>query len=372
MKRHSHALVVGKFYPPHVGHHHVIRAAAAGANFVTVVVMAGSQESISLKERCAWLQEEHASDPGISVVGIPCDLPVDYDSSTIWAAQVALMQAAVYQVSPAAIDVVYSSEHYGTELADRLGAQHVLVDPERNSHPVSATAIRADLASHWETLCPATKRGLSTRIIVVGAESTGTTTLSNALAHHFRARGGIWSKTRWISEFGREYSEAKMSLTPSGQIEDVRWNGHDFATIARTQQERENAAASESSPLLVCDTDAVATRVWEKRYLRNSGQSSRASVPAPPTGSRLYLITDHSEVPFHQDGTRDGEHMRTVMTRWFMSELTRSKHSWALLTGSHEDRLALAIELADMRLAARALFADPALDPSGADRLQRM
>ena len=34
-----HGLVVGKFYPPHAGHHLLIRAAAAACDRVSVVAM---------------------------------------------------------------------------------------------------------------------------------------------------------------------------------------------------------------------------------------------------------------------------------------------------------------------------------------------
>ena len=50
-----HGLVIGKFYPPHAGHHHLIRAAAARCARLTVVVMAATVESIPLARRVAWL-----------------------------------------------------------------------------------------------------------------------------------------------------------------------------------------------------------------------------------------------------------------------------------------------------------------------------
>ena len=53
----SHALVIGKFYPPHAGHEYLIRAAADAARNVTVVVMAADVESIPLDLRVAWLKE---------------------------------------------------------------------------------------------------------------------------------------------------------------------------------------------------------------------------------------------------------------------------------------------------------------------------
>src|SRR3978361_26709 len=90
-----HGLVIGKFYPPHAGHHALIRAAAERADRVTVVAMATSAESLPLADRVAWLRDEHAAAAGVTVTGIRCDAPVDYYDERIWAAQVAAMRAAI-------------------------------------------------------------------------------------------------------------------------------------------------------------------------------------------------------------------------------------------------------------------------------------
>lgn len=44
----THGLVIGKFYPPHAGHHLLVRTAARTCRQVTVVVMAAFTESIPL------------------------------------------------------------------------------------------------------------------------------------------------------------------------------------------------------------------------------------------------------------------------------------------------------------------------------------
>lgn len=163
-----------------------------------------------------------------------------------------------------------------------------------------------------------------------------------------------------MPEYGRTASVAKLSrlrtASPEAGMNDVAWSGDDFAQIARTQQDSENAAARTGSPLLVCDTDAFATTVWERRYL--GPHSRRAAREVRATGS-IYLVTDHEDVPFVQDGIRDGEHVRAEMTGWFIDALTRSGHSWVLLTGSLDERIALAIRVADQALAARSTFAEP-------------
>jgi hypothetical protein len=52
------------------------------------------------------------------------------------------------------------------------------------------------------------------------------------------------------------------------------------------------------------------------------------------------------------------------MTGWFTDALTHAGESWVLLTGSVEQRLALAIRTTDLLLAQAATFAAPVPDSS--------
>ena len=363
----AHGLVIGKFYPPHVGHHHLISDAAAQCDRLTVLVLASASETIPYADRVAWLREVH-DQPGVTVVGGPCDIPMDLGSSAVWSAQVAVMRGLVRDP----VDAVFSSEDYGIELARRFGAVHVAVDPARSTYPVSGTAVRADLAGSWDLLHPVVRGGLATRVVVLGSESTGTTTVSTALAEHYRDRGGVWSRTGWVPEHGRDYTyelhdeacaKAAASGGPSPAVDDLVWTPEDFAVIAKRQTALENDAARNGSPLLVCDTDALATRVWERRYLGPSSHTARDAVPDLPPRA-VYLLTDHVGVPFVQDGWRDGEHVRAAMTDWFVEELVASGQSWALLTGSLEERLDLAVRITDEALDRGSRFGAPISCPA--------
>ena len=50
-KRFAHALIIGKFYPLHVGHGHLIRTALNASERVTVQLLAATVESIPLDVR---------------------------------------------------------------------------------------------------------------------------------------------------------------------------------------------------------------------------------------------------------------------------------------------------------------------------------
>ncbi|MFF3091125.1 AAA family ATPase [Streptomyces nojiriensis] len=354
MRRHGHGLVLGKFYPPHAGHHHLVRTAQDQCERLTVLVCAASVESVPLADRVAWMREAH---PGAEVVGAVDDIPVDLHDPEIWEAHMAVFRGAV----PGRVDAVFTSEEYGSELARRFGAEEVLVDRERTLFPVSGTAVRKDPAGSWEFLGPAVRAALTRRVVVLGAESTGTTTLSRALADHYRRRGGVWAKTGWVAEYGRRYSEEKLAAAraadPAASWADVSFASQEFPIIARRQDADEEQAARLGSPVLFCDTDSFATAIWHERYL--GGRNAEVERIADLTRRDLYLLTDHADVPFEDDGLRDGEHLRPWMTERFRAELERTGRRFLVVRGDRAARMEVAVRAVDALLAEGWHFTDP-------------
>ncbi|MFI1995815.1 AAA family ATPase [Actinoplanes sp. NPDC020271] len=349
-----HGLIVGKFYPPHAGHHALIDAAARACERVTVVVAPSSRESIPLELRLEWLREAH--EPHVRFAGVHDDHPIDYADPAVWDLHMAVFRDAA---GPEPVDAVFSSEAYGAELARRFGAEPVLVDLGRERIPVSGTAIRADPIAHWRHLGPGVRAWLTRRVIVVGAESTGTTTMARALARHYRTRGGVWSSTGWVPEFGRELTERKLAelrrARPGATVFDVTWDRDDFVTVAVEQAAAEDVLARAGSPVLFGDTDAFATTIWEERYLGSTSAKVRELVRDPG----LYLLTGDAGVPFEDDGLRDGEHLRQWMTGRFRAELATRGVPWIELTGGYRERLTGAIRAVDRLLADGWRFTPP-------------
>lgn len=356
-----HGLVIGKFYPLHVGHVDLLRSAAARSERLTVLLMSTVFESIDAATRTAWLRASTGGIGDVRILSVPCDAPVDYSADIAWEAHTALIVAALAADGAPPVTTVFSSETYGGELARRLGARAVTFDVERAALPVSGTAVRGDLVARWGAVAPAARLDLATRIIVVGAESTGTTTLARDLSAHYRASG--FPLLADVEEYGREltyllHAEASARAGRDVGMDSIEWLPAHFADVASVQREREQAAAL-ACPLVIADTDALATELWERRYL---GVESRAAAAANADGlppRDVYLVTDHVGVPFEQDGWRDGEHVRAEMTSWFTTELTRRGLSWVLVRGDRDERLRYARLLVDALWERRSTFASP-------------
>lgn len=318
-------VVIGKFYPPHRGHQYLIETALAQVERLTVIVCGKPEHLLSGELRAAWLRELF---PQVTVLAIDDHYPDD--DSRLWA-ELTIGWLGVWP------DVVFTSEAYGEAYAHFLGCRHVAVDPARVAVPCSATAVRADPLAMWSFLSPPLRGYLAKRFCVVGAESTGTTTLARDLAAHF--------DTIWVPEYGREYSEARLA-----RGDDSLWATSEFVAIAIEQCRQEDAAAREANGLLICDTDAFATSIWHRRYLGT--RSPEVEAIADRYRYDLYLLTG-DEIPFVQDGTRDGEHIRRWMHDTFVEELARTGRDYVLLRGSREERLTRAVREIEARVLGR-------------------
>ncbi len=323
MKRFESGVVIGKFYPPHRGHSLLIETAASQCRRLTVLVCGKPEQTMPLAVRVACLREIH---PDVEV--IPVEDTIDDDDTLGWAAFTVSILGGVP-------DAVFTSEDYGEPYARAMGSTHVMVDRRRVAVPCSGTMIRERPLEHLEWLAPCVRAYYIKRVCTIGAESTGTTTLAEALAEHYQ--------TAWVPEYGREYCERKW---PDGDYTD-EWATAEFAHIAAEQSRREERAARTANKVLFCDTDAFATTIWHERYL--GGRSPEVEEIAARRPADLYLLTG-DEIPFEQDGWRDGEHIRHWMHRRFEEDLAATGRRWELLRGPHNERLARAIALVDALL----------------------
>lgn len=308
-------VVIGKFLPPHRGHRFLIETALSRCERVVVIVCGKPVDPIPPELRAGWLRELV---PTAEVMLI--DDRYDENDSRIWAENTLRWLGR-------APDAVFTSEDYGDRYAAHLGCVHVQVDKARVTVPCSGTAVRTDPLAMWDFIDPPVRGWFAKRVVVVGAESTGTTTMAMDLAAALR--------TDWVAEYGREYSALKQARG------EVTWRSDEFLDIAREQTRREDDAARGCNRVLVCDTNAFATVLWHRRYLGHDNLQLAAL--AACCRADLYLLTG-DEIPFVQDGLRDGEHLRHDMHRWFMTALDAQSVPWRLVTGDRITRLARALE----------------------------
>jgi len=324
-------LVLGKFLPYHAGHAHLIRTARSQVDVLTVLVCSIAREPIPGATRVAWVAESH---PDCRVVHVAEEVPQTPDEHPefwpIW--------TDIVRRHAGAIDVVFTSEDYGDELARRLGARHVCVDPARTAYPVSGTDIRRDPLGHWDYIPPVVRPSYVHRVAILGTESTGKTTLAQQLADAFG--------TTWVPEYGRAYCEGRdtRELTLD-----------DFDAIGRGQIVAEESAARSANRVLICDTDVRTTATWSDIILgTRSAWLSRAA--AADEYSHALLL--HADVPWVNDGMRVLRDERARHTDLLERELRATRQPFTRIRGPFEQRFRQAATLVDtvLRMPVRPRF----------------
>jgi len=335
-------LVVGKFWPPHRGHQLLLETAAAQVTELLVLVYANPDDAMHpAPVRAHWLRELYRGDDysqgarigstrlhvhALPAAAVPPDTADDTTHREFvrqWLAQ-----------QNVRIDVVFSSESYGPGFAEHLGATHVAVDNLRQQVPVSGTRLRAALAEEAESFGEAglhihpfvaAQYGVAPtttvpRLVLLGAESSGKTTLSIALAE---ALG-----TAWVPEFGRTLHEQKLGALV---YEDLLY-------IGRRQLELEDEATAQARGWLICDTNAATTALYSYYYFHR----------CDPALQRLAQVCRQRYVhtfvcmpttPFEDDGWRGPEALRQFQHGAILMQLEMLGIPYTLLDGSVEERV---------------------------------
>ena len=164
-------------------------------------------------------------------------------------------------------------------------------------------------------------------VAIVGAESTGKTTLAAALAErlaHEAGRPGL--RVAWVPEVLREWCE-HTGRTPLA---------HEQAPIMRAQHERLNAAA-ETHDVVVCDTTALMTAVYSRIVFGDRSLDERAAVLHRRINLTLLTALD---LPWVPDGLqRDGPHVREPVDTALRELMNSHGIGYAIVAGSGTARL---------------------------------
>lgn len=161
------------------------------------------------------------------------------------------------------------------------------------------------------------------KVVVIGPESTGKSTLSEQLATQL--------KTAWVPEYAREYLERL----------DRPYNEADLLEMAKGQVQREDALSATANKILVCDTDLHVIKVWsENKY----GRCHKWILEEIAKRSYdLYLLT-YIDVMWQDDPLREHpeEGQRHYFYNVYRDIVQQSGLPWADVRGNMQERLAIA------------------------------
>ncbi len=314
----DHGLVAGRFLPFHRGHHYLIEFARRSCKKLTIMIFVHPGDPVQQGQRLGWIKRA-IDDPDVAIHEIETTQPDD----------AAIPVRFKQMIAPFADKVThfFTSELSYRSVADALGATFVPVDPPRTAIPISGTALRANLMENFRYLVASVRPYFVRRVAVVGAESTGKSTLCARLKEEFGALV-VPEWTRTLVEGGVEGGIA----------------GNDIQLAARSQIASEDALAAQvvgnNAGVLICDTDLRTIWLWAQRLFTNSPPAwIREQIAVRPYD--LYLLCE-PDIPFKGAAERD----LPVQRREFHDALKRELASQHVveLAGSRDERFRTAAD----------------------------
>ncbi len=313
-------LILGKFYPLHLGHLGLIQFAAKRCDKLIVLLCASDKETIEGAIRLQWLEEMCRDNPKIETVCfnyLESDLPNTSESSRevsrVWAIKITELLGE--------LDLIFSSEAYGDYLAEFLNCKHICYEPERVSKPISATQIRMNPFENWDFIAPSAKPFFVKKIGIHGTESTGKSNLAQQLAAHY--------KTTYVPEKARDLLVHTDDCTEANLLE-----------IAELQASSILEEVPKANKILFIDTNLNTTAAYSKFLFGKELEVKQWIIDANQVDLHLYLSAD---APYVQDGTRLDKNRRNALDTYHKKELENKEISYQLISGTWEERFEKAL-----------------------------
>lgn len=177
------------------------------------------------------------------------------------------------------------------------------------------------------------------RIAIVGAESTGKTSLAQALRERLACDSGL--RCEWVAEWLREWCESR-GRTPRPEEQ---------AGIAAEQARRVEVAAARAD-IVIADTTPLMTAVYSDLLFQD-----RSLYEAALAHQRDYSFTllTALDLPWEADGLqRDGPQVRPPVDRLVRDALLKAGVPWSVVSGTGPSRLEHALDALTPLLAPKA------------------
>ena len=162
------------------------------------------------------------------------------------------------------------------------------------------------------------------KIVIVGPESTGKSSLSKQLADHY--------KTIWVEEYAREY------LTAIARS----YTFNDIIEIYKEQFRREQELIASSSKYLFIDTEFIIAKVWCESAFQCSSQYVEDMIDNYPYD--LYLLTA-PDLPWEYDPLRENPGKGDYFFNWYKTLLLQKGLKHAVVSGAGITRIQNAISI---------------------------
>lgn len=330
-------LVVGKFCPLHIGHEFVIKTALRQCEKVIIISYTSEDYGYSSTVRENWLRGLDVDQSRLDIHVI--DHLVWMNDSAPDSVHRHFCAEYLVDTLETTVQAVFTSESYGAGFADYLSryftqtfinrpivVDHVMVDYDRQTYPISGTELREKLSkddfSKLRFLPVTVRKSFIRKVLFLGGESTGKTTISETVANLLCYEV--------VREYGRQlYEERNGNLV-----------FEDLVRIGQTQCELEKLAAryAVSGDYLICDTSPLTTMFYSLEWFGTVARKlDDLAWDTTTTYSKIYLCAP--DFPMVQDGTRQDETFRKKGHDFYVDYLNARGIKYTLLTGSLHEKI---------------------------------
>ncbi len=279
----------GCFNPLHLGHVDcILQAANQCEELYIILVVSTKVKEIDYRVRYRWLYQltEHIGNVKIMLLEDHCCAKSEYTPEAAMK-DCEYVKAAIGKP----IDAVFCGSDYGKDsFWGVCYPESKFVSIPRNE--MNSTDIRKNPYKHWDWIPSVARPYFVKKVLLVGGESTGKSTLTVNLANRFN--------TNYIDEAGREISMR------SG--DDRLMLQQDYTEILLNHKLNEIEAMKRSNKVLFVDTDALVTRFYLEFLDKETSEKNVALADAVDAINSYDLILFlEPDVKFVQDGGRSEE-----------------------------------------------------------------
>lgn len=314
----------GSFNPLHLGHvNNIIEASNLCEKLYLVLSYSESRAEIDHHERLRWLKRITNDMPHVEVIEVE-DFDDGKDSYNWEKGKDDILAQINGQ-----LDVVFCGDDYqNTNRFENLYPNQKIHYFSRSLIDISSTEIRNNPFQYFEFLPNEVKPYYTKKIVIIGTESCGKSTLVRNLAKIYN--------TNFVPELGREICDA------SGGIDNMLPS--DFVQILIRHKALELEAVKTANKVLFIDTEAMITLY----YLRLLFEGTKADInPVLRLGSAIsdlnqdyFYIFLEPDVKWIQDGTRTyGEdEIRIKNNKLLKAMLKEQGINYVTITGDYGER----------------------------------
>ncbi|MCI7766738.1 MAG: AAA family ATPase [Oscillospiraceae bacterium] len=324
----------GSFDPLHMGHIRCIIKAANLCKRLIIVISSGvNRDNINIRVRYRWLYQltKHLPHVSLFILEDECKTKGEYDSSQ-WEQD----SRRVKEFAGEPIDAVFCGSDYDeNSFWNVCYPEAELIIFQRDE--ISSTKIRRDVYGSWDSLPNIVRPYYVKKVLVIGTESTGKSTLTQNLAMHYN--------TVFMEEAGRDISERSGT--------DTLMLPSDFTDILLTHKQREIELVKQANKVLFEDTDCLITKFFIDFLEGEDRERNTALAEAIALFNEYDLILFcEPDVKFVQDGDRSTEIANNRQK--YSDRIKKIYHDhgfeFVTLSGSYEERYEKAVQLTDKLL----------------------